>query len=219
MPLPRGRKSLPTMFSRTEDLPADWDPTTTLGTALAFRDRILLQKPQLGSHNLWKVEGVAADGVEDQVLQLVDSGEQILAERSHGYGAARFSESKAVFEEVECVRVVGSDLAVPGRASGQETIGVVVGTRLEEGVNLEEFMRPVMFGWSPRSNPKKHQQQQARAEPEQRVGGQGGCLLWLRPVAAQHSTVCAATRGTLRVAKPVSGPPATLTAGFDATAR
>ena len=29
MPLPRGRKSLPTMFSRTEDLPEDCEPTTT----------------------------------------------------------------------------------------------------------------------------------------------------------------------------------------------
>lgn len=29
MPLPRGRKSRPTMFSRTEDLPADCEPTTT----------------------------------------------------------------------------------------------------------------------------------------------------------------------------------------------
>ena len=29
MPLPRGRKSLPTMFSRTEDFPDDCEPTTT----------------------------------------------------------------------------------------------------------------------------------------------------------------------------------------------
>lgn len=29
MPLPRGRKSLPTMFSRTDDLPEDCEPTTT----------------------------------------------------------------------------------------------------------------------------------------------------------------------------------------------
>ena len=29
IPLPRGRKSLPTMFSRTEDLPDDCEPTTT----------------------------------------------------------------------------------------------------------------------------------------------------------------------------------------------
>lgn len=41
-----------------------------------------------------EVERVAADGVEDQVLQLVDSGEQILAERSHGYGAALLDESE-----------------------------------------------------------------------------------------------------------------------------
>ena len=29
MPEPRGRKSRPTMFSRTDDLPEDWEPTTT----------------------------------------------------------------------------------------------------------------------------------------------------------------------------------------------
>jgi hypothetical protein len=27
---PRGRKSLPTKDSRTEDLPEDWEPTTTI---------------------------------------------------------------------------------------------------------------------------------------------------------------------------------------------
>jgi hypothetical protein len=36
------------------------------------------------AYNLWQVEGIGADGVEDQVLQLVDSREQILAESSHG---------------------------------------------------------------------------------------------------------------------------------------
>ena len=29
IPLPRGRKSRPTIFSRTEDLPEDCEPTTT----------------------------------------------------------------------------------------------------------------------------------------------------------------------------------------------
>ena len=29
MPLPRGRKSRPTIFSSTEDFPEDWEPTTT----------------------------------------------------------------------------------------------------------------------------------------------------------------------------------------------
>lgn len=29
MPLPRGRKSLPTIFSRTDDFPDDCEPTTT----------------------------------------------------------------------------------------------------------------------------------------------------------------------------------------------
>ena len=30
MPHPRGKKSLPTKFSRTEDFPADWEPTTAI---------------------------------------------------------------------------------------------------------------------------------------------------------------------------------------------
>ena len=30
MPVPRGRKSRPTKFSRTEDLPADCEPTTAI---------------------------------------------------------------------------------------------------------------------------------------------------------------------------------------------
>jgi hypothetical protein len=57
-----------------------------------------ISREMSGAHNLGEVEGVAADGVEDQVLQLVDSGEQILAERSHGYRATRLSESEAFWK-------------------------------------------------------------------------------------------------------------------------
>lgn len=39
-----------------------------------------------GAYNLGKVERVAADCVEDQILQLVDGGEQVLAKGSHGNG-------------------------------------------------------------------------------------------------------------------------------------
>lgn len=35
------------------------------------------------SHNLWEVEGVIADSVEDQILELVDYSKQVLAERCH----------------------------------------------------------------------------------------------------------------------------------------
>lgn len=38
------------------------------------------------THNLRKIETIIADGVEDEILQLVDSGQQILAESSHGGG-------------------------------------------------------------------------------------------------------------------------------------
>lgn len=44
-----------------------------------------------GAHNLWEVKGVAADGVEDQILQLVDGGEQVLAQGSHGNGGVQRS--------------------------------------------------------------------------------------------------------------------------------
>lgn len=38
MPLPRGRKSLPTIFSSTDDFPDDCEPTTTYeASVLAFR--------------------------------------------------------------------------------------------------------------------------------------------------------------------------------------
>jgi hypothetical protein len=37
MPLPLGRKSLPTIFSKTEDLPLDCPPTTAIcGKSISF---------------------------------------------------------------------------------------------------------------------------------------------------------------------------------------
>lgn len=79
MPLPRGRKSRPTMFSNTEDLPEDWEPTTTC-------DILARTGPRAGewAHNLREVERIVADGIEDQILQLVDDVEQVLTERRHG---------------------------------------------------------------------------------------------------------------------------------------
>lgn len=82
MPLPRGRKSRPTMFSRTEDFPADWDPTTTWssGALASSEDK---GRQICTTHNLGEIEGIAANGVEHQVLQLVDRVEQIFAEGRH----------------------------------------------------------------------------------------------------------------------------------------
>jgi hypothetical protein len=39
------------------------------------------------THNLREIKRVIADGVEDQVLQLVDGAEQVLAEGCHGDGS------------------------------------------------------------------------------------------------------------------------------------
>lgn len=39
-----------------------------------------------GAYNLGQVERVVANGVEDQVLQLVDGRQQVIAECSHGAG-------------------------------------------------------------------------------------------------------------------------------------
>jgi hypothetical protein len=38
------------------------------------------------AYNLREIEGVIANGVEDQVLQLIDGPQQVVAERSHGSG-------------------------------------------------------------------------------------------------------------------------------------
>jgi hypothetical protein len=40
----------------------------------------------MATYNLGEIEGVIANGVEDQVLQLVDGDEQILTESCHGGG-------------------------------------------------------------------------------------------------------------------------------------
>lgn len=73
------------MFSRTEDLPADWEPTTTwiIRVSLGRQESIRRMK---NAYNLRKIQGITADGVEDKILQLVDGAEQILAEGSHGDG-------------------------------------------------------------------------------------------------------------------------------------
>lgn len=81
MPLPRGRKSRPTMFSKTDDLPADCEPTTTCTPSV--RECADSKWGYAATHNLWQVKRVAADGIEDEVLQLVDSVEQVVSEGRH----------------------------------------------------------------------------------------------------------------------------------------
>lgn len=94
MPLPRGRKSRPTMFSSTDDLPADWDPTTTwrAQTESAKTRRKARGMPQWRrgycTYNLREIQGVVADCIEYEILQLVDDRQQVVAEGSHGSGCA-----------------------------------------------------------------------------------------------------------------------------------
>jgi hypothetical protein len=68
MPLPRGRKSRPTMFSRTDDFPEDCDPTTTWNRGISTSQRVR----GVPAYNLRKVQTIIADGIEDKILQLVD---------------------------------------------------------------------------------------------------------------------------------------------------
>lgn len=35
-------------------------------------------------YNLWQIKGIAADGVEDQILQLIHDPEEVLAQSRHG---------------------------------------------------------------------------------------------------------------------------------------
>ena len=76
MPLPRGRKSRPTMFSRTEDLPDDCEPTTTYTAVSTFVDRKSVCR---SDYNLRKIERIIANGVEDKILELVDNTKQVLS--------------------------------------------------------------------------------------------------------------------------------------------
>jgi hypothetical protein len=47
------------------------------------------------AYNLRKIQGVTANGVENQILQLVDRDEQILAECSHGDDGGGFCDERA----------------------------------------------------------------------------------------------------------------------------
>jgi len=36
------------------------------------------------TYNLWKIQRIIAYGIEDKILELVDSAEKLVAQRSHG---------------------------------------------------------------------------------------------------------------------------------------
>lgn len=56
MPLPRGRKSLPTIFSSTDDFPDDCEPTTTYESIsiglFATAGRVIELKGHSGAYDL-----------------------------------------------------------------------------------------------------------------------------------------------------------------------
>lgn len=62
------------MFSRTDDLPDDCEPTTTFSMV----SEIWPVERGLETYNLWEVQGVIPDSVEDQILELIDHTEEIL---------------------------------------------------------------------------------------------------------------------------------------------
>lgn len=63
------------MFSSTEDFPEDWEPTTTY----ALISKQLQSNATWLTNNLWKIQGIVAYGIEDEILKLVDYTEQILS--------------------------------------------------------------------------------------------------------------------------------------------
>ena len=69
------------MFSRTEDLPEDCEPTTTCeDVSGVYQDEGRVNGV---AYDLRKVQGVVADGVEDEILQLIHHLQQLLTKRRH----------------------------------------------------------------------------------------------------------------------------------------
>ena len=69
------------MFSRTEDLPEDCEPTTTYERVSGvYRDDGRVDGV---AYDLRQVQGIVADGVEDEILQLIHHLQQLLSKRRH----------------------------------------------------------------------------------------------------------------------------------------
>ena len=79
IPLPRGRKSRPTMFSSTDDLPDDCEPTTTLKEKISST----LNRNMGGPYNLRQIQTIVADSVENKILELVDYPKQVFPKGCH----------------------------------------------------------------------------------------------------------------------------------------
>ena len=80
IPLPRGKKSLPTMFSSTEDLPEDWEPTTTWRGSQCHIKLCEGGEP----YNLRQIQTIIADSIENQILKFIDYSKQVFTKGSHG---------------------------------------------------------------------------------------------------------------------------------------
>lgn len=80
------------MFSSTDDFPDDWEPTTT---CFVVRDQYVSYSMFM-PYNLWKVQRVVANSIEDQVLELVHHSKQILSQCCHICVLCVCSESFAI---------------------------------------------------------------------------------------------------------------------------
>lgn len=54
-----------------------------------------------GAYNLRKIQGVIANGIENQVLQFVDNSQEIFPERRHGHGPGQQAAHSAIRFEME----------------------------------------------------------------------------------------------------------------------
>lgn len=50
------------------------------------QSKAFLGESSRGTYNLWQIQGIVPNGVENQVLQLVHYAKQILSQGSHGRG-------------------------------------------------------------------------------------------------------------------------------------
>lgn len=68
------------------------------------------------SYDLWEIEGVIADGVEDEILELVDRGQQLVTEGCHSF--ERRAERRGVNQDADAfdavvMRVAAFELKKP----------------------------------------------------------------------------------------------------------
>lgn len=67
-------------------------------------------------YNLWQIQGVVANGVEDQILELVDGAEQILAESCHCDGVESWETTGVAKERARGCRAEAAQRSGKARA-------------------------------------------------------------------------------------------------------